>query len=666
VSHRDLTPTEAPVAAPPTRAGAVTVRAALLSLALVLLLAPVNFLVEIKWQKAEISSGVPAATPIVITALLAAASGMLGRTSLRRWVGLTRRELLVVFAAVSMGAPLLTHGMLFWMLPKVVAFYYQAQIRPEWGQTFLSYIPLWFAPTDGTAITQFFEGQGRVPWSLWFGPLAAWSAFLVALFIATLCLMAIVQRQWITSERLSFPLAQIPLEMVQEKGARGTGGLPGRSGWAFWIGVLAAGGISFLNTLSRKYPAVPSIPLGPIPIMMPQKTGPWAGLGEIDLVLWPWLIAVAYLIPKELSFSCWFFWLVNRALMVVAVVTGTTGQAPSPYSSDFPAPFYQGGGVALALLVWVLWIARAHLARAARLAFGPSSDPAEAAEPLSYRWAALGFLLSFSFMVYFCYAAGCRIWFGLLVVGLIVAYYAMWARVRAETGMGFLPFPLEIQNGLVAVLGSRAVTPRELVTLISLRWSYFPGFGSTAEVLTGNALESYKIADAAGINARRLTRLLVVAFLVSLVFSTYVLLTGFYREGYFGTALGGALHWPPWQTLNDGSRIFTFLTDVTKPDPRGFLAMGVGAAGAVLLGMMRLRFWWWPFHPMGYLAANCWGMHWSYMPFMVGWLAKVLVTRYGGLRLYRTTIPLAIGILVGDQLNAGLWAVVALLTHGQV
>ena len=147
---------------------------------------------------------------------------------------------------------------------------------------------------------------------------------------------------------------------------------------------------------------------------------------------------------------------------------------------------------------------------------------------------------------------------------------------------------------------------------------------------------------------------------------TYVLLTGFYREGYLGTALGGALHWPPWQTLNDGSRIFTFLTDVAEPDPRAFLAMGVGAMGAVLLGMMRLRFWWWPFHPMGYLAANCWGMHWSYMPFMVGWLAKVLVTRYGGLHLYRATIPLAIGVLVGDQLNAGLWAVVALLTHGQV
>jgi len=44
----------------------------------------------------------------------------------------------------------------------------------------------------------------------------------------------------------------------------------------------------------------------------------------------------------------------------------------------------------------------------------------------------------------------------------------------------------------------------------------------------------------------------------------------------------------------------------------------------------------------------------------------VLVTRYGGLRLYRVTIPVAIGLIVGDQLNSALWAGVALITGGCV
>jgi hypothetical protein len=76
-----------------------------------------------------------------------------------------------------------------------------------------------------------------------------------------------------------------------------------------------------------------------------------------------------------------------------------------------------------------------------------------------------------------------------------------------------------------------------------------------------------------------------------------------------------------------------------------------GAVVALSLGALRLRFWWWPFHPAGYLVANSWGMHWFYSAFFVGWLAKTLVTRYGGLRLYRHTVPLAIGPIGGELMD---------------
>lgn len=61
-----------------------------------------------------------------------------------------------------------------------------------------------------------------------------------------------------------------------------------------------------------------------------------------------------------------------------------------------------------------------------------------------------------------------------------------------------------------------------------------------------------------------------------------------------------------------------------------------------------------------------WGAHWNYMPFLVGWALKSLVIRYGGLRLYRTTIPLAIGLIVGDVTNTGIWAAAALVSQGRV
>lgn len=640
----------------------MTPRALVIAFLLLLLLTLAAFYVEIAWNRInEFNSAAPAMGPIASLFLLAAVMSL----PVMRRGGLTRKELLVIFCVVIVGGPLVSHGILFWMLPKVIAFYHQAQLHPEWETGFISLIPTWFSPTDPKAIEGFFEGRSHVPWALWWTPLLVWCGFLLCLFLATLCAVIIVQRQWITNERLSFPIAQIPLEMVREGEAGSAGRLPW--GWMFWIGVIGSFLANFMNGLATRFPAVPAIPLGPVPLMQWQKVGPLAGLGEIDLVLWPWMIAIAYLIPKELSFSAWFFWLVRLGLTVLAVAAGGTPQRPEEYyGSAFPAPYVQGGGAAFALLLWVFWIGRQHFARAARLAINPRSEAPDRSEPLSYRWAFFGFVISFGLMVAFCLAAGCRPLVAFVLIGLIVGYYLLMARVRAETGIGFIPFPLEIQDGLTSIFGSKAFTSPEIITMISMRWSFFPGFGQSAEVLTANALENYKIADAARINSRRLTYVVVAGFIAMLVFGAYLLLTQIYWQGYFGLGMGSAYNWPSWQTRNDGGRIFEYLSNPQGPEVNGIIAFSVGAVVAVGLGLFRLRFWWWPFHPIGYLAANTWGMQWYYMPFFVGWGLKVLVIRYGGLRLYRATVPLAIGLIVGDQLNAFTWAILALLTHGRL
>jgi len=642
----------------------VTRRSVILAVALLAVLVPIAFYVEIAWDKAQMFVGVPSMTPVVVLFALAAAMGL---PVLRR-AGLTRRELLVVYCVMLVGGPLVARTTTAWMLCGTIHYYYMSRVHLIWQTAFLHQVPTWFAPTDSMAAEGFFQGQSSVPWALWLTPLGAWGGFMVALFICALCIIVLLQRQWITNERLAFPLAQVPLELVSERrfgGREGAARLP--RAWPLWIGLIASFGVTFINSLAERWPSIPAVPLGPLALMPEQRVGPLGGVGEITLVLWPWMIAIAYLIPKELSFSAWFFWWALVAANVGAVYAGAEPRDPSMiWDSEFPAPRFQGGGALLAIGLWALWIARRHLARAAQVIFTRHSGNSDADEPMSYRVAALGVVVTLAGMIYFTWAAGCRAFVGAAIIVGILGYYVVWARLRAETGLGFSMFPIELEFLLNTPFGPSFFRLRETITIMSMRWTYGQGFGTIYEVVSGNTLESFKIADAADINGRRLTVAIVIGFLITLLLSLFVILTGIYHYGWFGLD-GLQSGWLGPQSVGDGGRIiWRLLYHPPGPDVNGLIAMGFGAALAFFLGAMRLRFWWWPFHPVGYMAGMCWGLNWYWMPFLTGWACKTLVLRYGGLRLYRTTVPLAIGFIAGDLLNGGLWAVVALITRGQL
>jgi len=647
----------------PERRGekSVNLRTVALSLFLLVLISIAGYYGELVYGASYMfASGVPSMACLFLLFVLGAVNVLLHRAGRK---GFSRRELLSIYAIVLVAGPLMTHGILAWMIGHDLAPRYFARAIPEWEAAFLQYFPHWFSPPDVTVVENYFLGEAAVPWAAWWPTLAAWSSFMVALFLCTLCVVVLFRQQWITHERLSFPLAQVPLELIREERTAkgGIGRLPMVA--IFWIGLAITFTIAVINALGIFFPAVPGIPLMGKTLMQWQKIGPLAGLGQIDLWLDPTMIAIAFLIPKELSFSCWFFWMVRLALTVMAISAGHTPQLPEDwYESGFPAPYYQGGGAVVALGAWVLWTSRRHLARAFRLAFTGKSDASDPGEPITYRWAMLGILVSFAYMTYFCMVIGTRLLVGAIMAGLIVALYVMWARLRADTGLGFLPFPLGVEDMMMVPGGSAAFRFRESVALIGLRWTYFPGFGESFEVVTGNSLEAFKIADSARLRARPLFVGMVGCFVFSLAVGLYVLLTGMYHYGFYdiNASSSGWLH---SQMRGVGGRIYEMVTNPTKFDLNGLLAMTSGGAVAVGLGLLRLRFWWWPLHPFGYLAANCWGMHWYWMAFFTGWVWKSLTVRYGGLQLYRRMVPLAIGLIIGDQVGAGLRVLLTIIAR---
>jgi len=674
------TPTEAyrederPVAVP-AGPGGLTWRAALISLAIILVSVPAIFYGEVVWasRRAENitragiwSTDAPAAWPLTVLFL---GTALMSLPVLRR-IGLTRRELLTVYTAVLVATPLLGSGVLFFVLSMAVSYYYLAHAFTPW-EAFLPLIPNWFGPSSQWAVEGYFMGGTTVPWSEWALPLAAWASFMICLFGARFCLLALVQKQWIRNERLTFPLAEVPLQMVEQSGGREAGHLTRNK--LFWIGLAAAFALSFLSNLSRWAPTMPSVPSSLI-LMQQQDVGPLVGLGQLQIVLIPWLIALAYIVPKDLSFSVWFFYLLKLGVAMLAIAFGADPMSADDWQGHaFPAPFDQVTGAVLVFSAWVLWRARGHLTRALRIAFTRRRQGSDADEPLPYRWALAGLVACLVWMVAFLVVAGCRPIFGLFYVAVIVGVGFSYARICAETA--FDPTTDYIQDIMAIPTGTRGLLPREVIALVTMGWTYTPFPSQVITVSSMNALTSFKIGDAAGIPLRRLTRLLFVGFLVALGVGAVYMLHSLYGMGFNAAQMGRPESFPGWYFPWAGSQILDILTTVhgaagergsASPQWDAMAWWGLGAVTVVFIAAMRLRFLWWPFHPVGYILGlsvlvdeGC-----GQSPFFIAWLAKSLVLRYGGLRLYRQTLPIAVGLIMGDVLNRSLWNVISLATHG--
>ncbi|MGD8372976.1 MAG: hypothetical protein PVI19_15610, partial [Syntrophobacterales bacterium] len=89
----------------------------------------------------------------------------------------------------------------------------------------------------------------------------------------------------------------------------------------------------------------------------------------------------------------------------------------------------------------------------------------------------------------------------------------------------------------------------------------------------------------------------------------------------------------------------------------------VGAVVMLALVILYQRFYWWPIHPIGYLTAYSSAMRILWFSFLVGWLCNHLSLRYGGVSLFKKIRFFFIGLILGDFLMAGGWALVGLFTY---
>ncbi|MGB9619915.1 MAG: DUF6785 family protein, partial [Armatimonadota bacterium] len=293
----------------------------------------------------------------------------------------------------------------------------------------------------------------------------------------------------------------------------------------------------------------------------------------------------------------------------------------------------------------LLLISRRHLARAIRTAVGPP-DGSDAHEPMSYRVAFWGLVAGMLVFFVFWRQAGMSPGWALVVLAVYLLLSICITRVRAEAGGQHTVWDLEPKN-LFRLFDSRALGPANLAAAAVSHWYW----RLNRSHMMPSQLEAMKLAQEHKLSMRNLIAPILIALVLATVCGMWSCLHILYREGAV-KCLGFA-----WWT---GIESYDWLGSAVN---QGFHAESgrwgaiFGAAGlVVVLTWLRARFTWFPFHPLGYCIGP--GLIWLWLPFLIAWAIKLVILRYGGLRLYRQSLPFFLGLVLGDYVTGALWSLV--------
>ena len=77
----------------------------------------------------------------------------------------------------------------------------------------------------------------------------------------------------------------------------------------------------------------------------------------------------------------------------------------------------------------------------------------------------------------------------------------------------------------------------------------------------------------------------------------------------------------------------------------------------------RLRFTWWPIHPILFLIWGIWPLAVLGSSFLIGWFCKWAIVHFGGGKAYRANKPLFVGMVAGHMCVMVVWAIWGLIYY---
>jgi uncharacterized protein DUF6785/uncharacterized protein DUF6784 len=319
---------------------------------------------------------------------------------------------------------------------------------------------------------------------------------------------------------------------------------------------------------------------------------------------------------------------------------------------EFPFIREQAFGGFMTIVVFMLWNGRNYFREMGKRIWGEPSDLSDRGEALTYRAAAIGALVGFLLLV------GFMVWAGLSPLVAVVAFVIYFAislavtRIRAELGPPVHDLHFTGPDHILTrSFGTPAFSRQDLTSLSFFFWfnrayrSHPMPFG----------VEGLKAAK--DINASQ--KVMFWGTMLAAVVGIVAVMWAYLHLAYI---LGAQARFRGGTGFSDEAynRLNGWVQTPQPPNGIATGAIGVGFLFCSLLMIARIRFPWWPFHPIGYVITSSWSINLVWMPLFIAWILKGLLLRYGGVKLYRQALPFFLGLILGQCLVGTAWHLIGL------
>lgn len=551
-----------------------------------------------------------------------------------------RAELLFVYTSLAIGSCITGHDTLQILVPMLSWLTRDTDESHKWTALFGKYLPKWCMITNPAISKGYYQGNDsiyHVNYILaWLPVVLIWSLFIAVLLFVMLCLNSILRKQWTDNEKLSYPIIQLPLQITNEQSFAPKTGL--FRNWLFWIGFSIAVFIDLINSLNVYFPSIPTI-LTPgrgqsfYDLSQWVTSKPWNAIGWTPLSFYPFMIGLGMLMPVDFLFSCWFFYIFWKMENVVTVAMAWDHDPRFPYMND------QAFGAYMAFCVYTVWLSRSYLGETLKKALGMPSTLMDGDEPLTYRGAYIGILIGMAGLIWFSDEIGMGPWLPLAFFAIYFALAIAITRMRAELGTPVHDLHFTGPDWvLTEVFGQRGTfTPTQLGAFTMFFWFNRAYRGHPMP----HQLEGFKLAEQSRSEYRKWFWGMAVIGFIGALAGFWAILELMYS---YGASAKSAITFGP----EAFSRLETWMKSPKSASFPAAIAIAVGFLTAMGLQWMRVRYIWWPFHPLAYAVTSSWEINLVWLPLFIAWVCKVTILHYGGRKGIQKSMPFFFGLMIGQ------------------